>query len=96
VPGNTPYTRYFLAHILQFQFYKALCDAAGYKGPLHECSIYGNKEAGKKYWAMLSKGAEPAVAEDHEGTHRHREDGCQCHPRLLRAVADLAEAAERR
>jgi peptidyl-dipeptidase A len=56
VPGNTPYMRYFLAHILQFQFQKALCDAAGHQGPLHECSIYGNAEAGKRYWAMLSKG----------------------------------------
>jgi len=57
VPGNTPYTRYFLSHVLQFQFYKALCDAAGYKGPLNECSFYGNKAAGAKYQAMLSKGA---------------------------------------
>ncbi len=57
VPGNTPYTRYFLAHILQFQFYKSLCDAAGFKGPLHECTYYGNAEAGKRYWAMLGKGA---------------------------------------
>jgi peptidyl-dipeptidase A len=57
VPGNTPYTRYFLANILQFQFYKALCDASGYKGPLYECSFYGNKQAGQKYLAMLGKGA---------------------------------------
>ena len=57
VPANTPYTRYFLSHILQFQFYKALCDASGFKGPLYECSFYGSKEAGAKYWAMLSKGA---------------------------------------
>ncbi|BDU17361.1 M2 family metallopeptidase [Lysobacter auxotrophicus] len=57
VPGNTPYTRYFFAHVLQFQFYKALCDASGYKGPLHECSFYGNKEAGARFQAMLSKGA---------------------------------------
>lgn len=57
VPGNTPYTRYFLSHILQFQFYKALCDSAGYKGPLYECSFYGNKAAGQKFQAMLSKGA---------------------------------------
>ena len=57
VPGNTPYTRYFLSHILQFQFYKSLCDASGHKGPLYECSFYGNKEAGQKYWAMLGKGA---------------------------------------
>lgn len=57
VPGNTPYTRYFLAHILQFQFYKGLCDAAGYQGPLYACSFYGNREAGQKFWSMLQKGA---------------------------------------
>ena len=57
VPGNTPYTRYFLADILQFQFYKSLCDAAGYKGPLSQCSFANNPEAGKRYWAMLGKGA---------------------------------------
>ncbi|MFT4178992.1 MAG: M2 family metallopeptidase [Thermomonas sp.] len=57
VPGNTPYTRYFLSHVLQFQFYKALCEASGHKGPLYECSFYGSKQAGDKYWAMLSKGS---------------------------------------
>jgi peptidyl-dipeptidase A len=57
VPGNTPYTRYFLAHVLQFQFYKSLCDAAGFKGPLYECSFYGNKEAGEKFTAMLAQGS---------------------------------------
>ena len=57
IPGNTPYTRYFLSFILQFQFHKALCDASGYKGPLNECSIFGSTEAGKKYGAMLAKGA---------------------------------------
>ena len=57
VPGNTPYTRYFLSHILQFQFYKALCDAAGHTGPLYQCNFANNPEAGKRYWAMLSKGA---------------------------------------
>lgn len=56
VPGNTPYTRYFLSHVLQFQFYKALCDASGHTGPLYECSFYGNKAAGEKFWAMLEKG----------------------------------------
>ncbi|HEX8700304.1 MAG TPA: M2 family metallopeptidase [Myxococcaceae bacterium] len=57
VPANVPYTRYFLARILQFQFHKALCEAAGYKGPLHECSVYGNQEAGKRLQAMLEMGA---------------------------------------
>ncbi|MFA5683718.1 MAG: M2 family metallopeptidase [Lysobacteraceae bacterium] len=56
VPGNTPYTRYFLSHILQFQFYKALCDAAGHDGPLYTCNFAGNPEAGARFWAMLEKG----------------------------------------
>ncbi len=56
VPANTPYMRYFLAHILQFQFQRSLCETAGFKGPLNDCSIYGNKQAGEKFWAMLGKG----------------------------------------
>jgi peptidyl-dipeptidase A len=56
VPANTPYTRYFLAHILQFQFHRALCEVAGFEGPLHRCSIYGNREAGKRLEQMMSLG----------------------------------------
>jgi len=57
VADNTPYTRYFLSYILQFQFQKALCDAAGWKGPLYECSIYGSAEAGRRFREMLALGA---------------------------------------
>ncbi|MEC9362095.1 MAG: M2 family metallopeptidase [Pseudomonadota bacterium] len=57
IPGNTPYTRYFLSFVLQFQMQKALCDAAGYEGPLHACDIYGNEEAGKRFMDMLAQGA---------------------------------------
>ncbi|MBX7531380.1 M2 family metallopeptidase [Qipengyuania sp. 1XM1-15A] len=57
IPGNVPYTRYFLARILQFQFYKAACDQAGWEGPLHRCSFYGNEEVGKNLNAMLEMGA---------------------------------------
>jgi peptidyl-dipeptidase A len=56
IPGNVPYARYFLARIYQFQFYKAMCDASGYKGPLNRCSFYGSKAAGDKLNAMLEKG----------------------------------------
>ena len=56
VPANVPYTRYFLAAILQFQFHRALSQAAGCTGPLHRCSIYGNAEAGRKLDAMLQMG----------------------------------------
>ncbi len=57
VPASVPYTRYFLARILQFQFYKTACDQAGWKGPLHRCSFYGNKEVGTRLNAMLEMGA---------------------------------------
>jgi peptidyl-dipeptidase A len=57
VPANTPYVRYFLARIYQFQFHRALCKAAGYTGPLHKCSIHGSKAAGQKLQAMLALGA---------------------------------------
>ncbi|CAN5762184.1 M2 family metallopeptidase [soil metagenome] len=57
VPADTAYARYFIAHILQFQLHRALCREAGYTGPLHRCSIYGDKKAGKKYQAMLEMGA---------------------------------------
>jgi len=71
IPGNTPYSRYFLARILQFQFYKAACDAAGWKGPLHRCSFYGNKQVGAKLNAMLEMGASkpwPEALEAFTGT----------------------------
>jgi peptidyl-dipeptidase A len=56
VPSNVPYTRYFLAHILQFQFQRAACREAGWTGPLHRCSIYGNKAVGEKFNQMLEMG----------------------------------------
>jgi len=57
VAANVPYTRYFLARVLQFQFHRALCKEAGYTGPLHRCSIYNNKVAGAKLKKMLEMGA---------------------------------------
>jgi peptidyl-dipeptidase A len=56
VPGNVPYMRYFLARIYQFQFQRALCKEIGYQGPVHRCSIYGNKKAGEKLNTMLELG----------------------------------------
>ncbi len=57
IPANTPYTRYFLSFILQFQFHKALCAAAGNQAPLYECSNFDSKAAGEKFEAMLAQGA---------------------------------------
>lgn len=71
IPATTPYTRYFLARVLQFQFYKAACDQAGWKGPLHRCSFYGNKEVGAKLDKMLAMGASrpwPDALQEFTGT----------------------------
>jgi peptidyl-dipeptidase A len=73
IPANTPYTRYYLAHFLQFQFHRALCETAGYEGPLHRCSIYGNEEAGGKLKTMLKMGMSrpwPEALEAVAGTDR--------------------------
>jgi len=56
VPANVPYTRYFLARILQFQFYRAMCKESGFNGPLHRCTFYQSKEAGTKLNKMLEMG----------------------------------------
>ncbi|WP_129792510.1 M2 family metallopeptidase [Sphingosinicella sp. CPCC 101087] len=71
VPASVPYTRYFLARILQFQFYKAACDIAGWQGPLHRCSFYGNREVGRRLNEMLAMGASqpwPEALEAFTGT----------------------------
>ena len=57
IPANVPYSRYFLARILQFQFHRSLCETAGHEGELHACSIYNSEEAGEKLWNMLAAGA---------------------------------------
>ena len=57
VPANVSYTRYFLAHVLMFQFQRTLCGIAGHEGELQACSIYGSEEAGEKFYAMLETGA---------------------------------------
>ncbi|MGB3627624.1 MAG: M2 family metallopeptidase [Henriciella sp.] len=71
IPGNTPYLRYFLSYIMQFQFHKAACEQAGWEGPLHRCSIYGNEEVGARFNAMMEMGASepwPDVLETFTGT----------------------------
>ena len=71
VPNNVSYTRYFLARILQFQFYQAACEQAGWDGPLHRCSFYGNEEVGARLNAMLEMGSSrpwPEALEAFTGT----------------------------
>ena len=76
IPGNTPYMRYFLARILQYQFYKAACQQAGWEGPLHRCSFYGSKEVGARLNAMLELGQSKPWQEALEAfTGERRMDG---------------------
>ncbi|MEM9620714.1 MAG: M2 family metallopeptidase [Pseudomonadota bacterium] len=58
IANHVSYTRYFLAHVLQFQFHAAACRRAGWPAqqPLHRCSIYGSAEAGEAFGAMLGAG----------------------------------------
>lgn len=73
IPGNTPYARYFLAHILQFQFYKAAAEMAEWKGPLHRSSFYGNKKVGERLNKMLAMGSSrpwPEALESFTGTRQ--------------------------
>ena len=57
IPANVPYLRYFLSFVLQFQLHKSLCEASGHEGPLHQCSIYGSKDAGQKLQKLLEMGS---------------------------------------
>ncbi|ELU13139.1 hypothetical protein CAPTEDRAFT_175968 [Capitella teleta] len=57
VPANTPYIRYFISHILQFQFHKAMCDAAGNTNPLHRCDVYRSEEAGTAIGDLMKLGS---------------------------------------
>jgi peptidyl-dipeptidase A len=72
VPEGTPYARYFLATIYQFQFYRAACREAGWTGPLNRCSIFGNTKIGERFEKMLSLGASepwPDALEAFTGEH---------------------------
>jgi peptidyl-dipeptidase A len=88
IPANVPYTRYFLSFILQFQFFEAACEIAGWEGPLHRCSFYGNKQVGEKLKAMLEMGASrpwPDALEAFTGTREMSGES------LIRYFAPLTE-----
>ena len=95
VPANVPYTRYFLAHILQFQFHRALCAQAGHEGPLHRCSIYGSEKAGKNLEAMLAMGAARPWPEALEALSGEKAMDATAIPGLFRPLEDLARRAKR-
>lgn len=73
IANNVPYLRYFLSYVLQFQFYEAACQQAGWEGPLHRCTVYGNREVGARFNQMLEMGASrpwPDALEAFTGTRQ--------------------------
>ncbi|MGE0740909.1 MAG: M2 family metallopeptidase [Hyphomonadaceae bacterium] len=73
IANNVPYLRYFLSYVLQFQFYEAACQQAGWEGPLHRCTVYGNREVGERFARMLEMGASrpwPDALEAFTGTRQ--------------------------
>ena len=73
IANNVPYLRYFLSYVLQFQFYEAACRQAGWQGPLHRCTVYGNREVGERFNRMLEMGAShpwPDALEAFTGTRQ--------------------------
>ena len=96
VAANVPYARYFLADILQFQFHRALSKIAGCTDPLNRCSIYDNKEAGRRLNAMLAMGRKQALAGRIGDFNRATADGCYSDTRLLRAIEKMAGRTESR
>ncbi|MBL8536234.1 MAG: M2 family metallopeptidase [Hyphomonadaceae bacterium] len=73
IANNVPYLRYFLSYVLQFQFYEAACRQAGWEGPLHRCTVYGNREVGERFNAMMEMGASrpwPDALEAFTGTRQ--------------------------
>ena len=73
IPNNVPYLRYFLSYVLQFQFYEAACRQAGWEGPLHRCTVYGDREVGERFNRMLELGASqqwPDALEAFTGTRQ--------------------------
>jgi peptidyl-dipeptidase A len=73
IANNVPYLRYFLSYVLQFQFYEAACQQAGWEGPLHRCTVYGNEEVGQRFNAMMEMGASrpwPDALEAFTGTRQ--------------------------
>ena len=92
--GNVPYMRYFLAHILEFQFYRSLCREAGYTGPLYRCSFYGNKAAGEKLQAMLEMGQSKPWPDALEVLTGQRQMDAERNARLLCPAQEMAGRAE--
>ncbi|MBY0565835.1 MAG: M2 family metallopeptidase [Hyphomonadaceae bacterium] len=73
IANNVPYLRYFLSYVLQFQFYEAACQQAGWEGPLHRCTVYGNREVGERFNQMMEMGASrpwPDALEAFTGTRQ--------------------------
>ena len=95
VTSNVSYIRYFYAYLLEFQLFKAACDSAGWKGPLHRCTLYGDQLAGSHLKTMLAMGAsrpwQDALAVG-AGTAQVSADGMLAYFRPLREFLERENA----
>jgi peptidyl-dipeptidase A len=97
IPANVPYLRYFLSFIIQFQFHEAACEMAGWEGPLHRCSIYGNEEVGRRFNEMMQMGASRPWPEAlHAFTGTREMDGAAIRSYFEPLTAYLAEQNQSR
>ena len=95
IPGNVPYARYFLARIYQFQFYKAMCDASGYKGPLNRCTFYGSQSRRRQAQHHAHRRPVPTLADHPQTNDRHRPPRRRPHARILPTPLPLAKTTKR-
>jgi len=96
IPANVPYTRYFLAGILQFQLYQAACEQSGWSGPLHRCSFYGNRAVGQRLAAMLALGASKPWPDALEGFTGTRELSADALLEYFRPLTEWLQAQNSR
>ena len=96
VTGSVPYMRYFLAHLLQFQFHRALAREIGWTGPVHRASIYGNPAAGQRLRDMLAMGCSRPWPEALASMTGERSVDGTALLEVLRPVAAVARRAEPR
>ncbi|KAI4468733.1 angiotensin-converting enzyme [Holotrichia oblita] len=56
IPADLPYMKYYVALLLEFQIFDALCGAMGHTAQLHTCDIYRSREAGRILTDIMQAG----------------------------------------
>ena len=94
VPANVPYTRYFLARILQFQFYPRHVPRGRIQRAALSLLVLRQQGRGRKAERHAGDGPEQALARRAVRPDRRAPDGCRRHAGILRAAEAVARRAE--